>query len=210
MREYEALQEAMGRLSSYAQLLFAADSSNPANGRFYQTITERVTVDQHAHAVLHAGAEPAGGSGAGATSCATRRWRAMPPWLRDLRVFRPHQLSDELEKLLHEKEVTGHAAWSRLFDETIAAMRVNVNGEELTLTAALNKLSDADRAVREAAGQAIGEGMARQEKLFSLITNTLAKDKEIIDQWRHYPRRPPSATAPTWWRTRWWTRWSRR
>ena len=110
------------------------------------------------------------------------------PWLRDLRVFRPHQLSDELEKLLHEKEVTGRSAWSRLFDETIAGMRVPVNGEELTVTDALNKLSDRDRSVREAAGRAIGETFGKNIKLFSLITNTLAKDKEIIDQWRHYPR----------------------
>jgi oligoendopeptidase F len=104
-----------------------------------------------------------------------------------LRVFLPHQLSDELEKLLLEKDVTGPAAWSRLFDETTAGMRLNVNGEELTLSAALNKLSDADRAVREAAGKAVGEAMGRNTKLFSLITNTLAKDKEIDDDWRHYP-----------------------
>ena len=84
---------------------------------------------------------------------ALAHWR---PWLRDLRVFRPHQLSDELEKLLHEKEVTGHSAWNRLFDETMAGMRVTVGNESLTVTDALNKLSDKDRGVREAAGRAIG------------------------------------------------------
>jgi oligoendopeptidase F len=109
------------------------------------------------------------------------------PWLRDLRVFRPHQLSDELEKFIHEKDVTGHSAWSRLFDETTAGMKITLSGEELTLSAALNKLSDPDRAVRAAAGKAIGAAIGAQEKLFSLITNTLAKDKEIIDQWRQYP-----------------------
>ncbi len=110
------------------------------------------------------------------------------PWLRDVRVFRPHQLSDEVERLLHEKEVTGRAAWSRLFDETVAAMRVPLAGEELTVSAALNKLSDRDRAVREAAGArrrpcVFGDNI----RLFALTTNTLAKDKEIIDTWRHYP-----------------------
>ena len=70
------------------------------------------------------------------------RWPVWRPWLRDLRVFRPHQLADELEKLLHEKEVTGHSAWNRLFDETIAGMRIRVGGEALTVSAALNKLSD--------------------------------------------------------------------
>jgi oligoendopeptidase F len=103
-------------------------------------------------------------------------------------VFRPHQLSDEVEKLLHEKDVTGRDAWSRLFDETIAALRIPVLGEELTVSGALNLLSNQDRAVREAAGHAIGEVFGRNVRLFSLITNTLAKDKEIVDTWRHYPR----------------------
>jgi oligoendopeptidase F len=118
-------------------------------------------------------------------SAALARWR---PWLRDLRVFRPHQLSDEVEKLLHEKEVTGRAAWNRLFDETIAGMRVKVAGEELTVSAALNKLSDRDREVRAAAAKGVSEAFGEKVRLFSLITNVLAKDKEIIDGWRHYPR----------------------
>jgi oligoendopeptidase F len=116
---------------------------------------------------------------------ALAKWR---PWLRDLRVFRPHQLSDEVEKLLHEKEVTGRSAWSRLFDETVAAMRVPLNGEELTVSDALNKLSDRDRSMRESAARAIGAAFGGNIRLFSLVTNTLAKDKEIIDTWRHYPR----------------------
>ena len=185
--EYEQIEEVLGRLMSYAQLLFSGDSTDAALGKFYQTVNERVTtISSHLifftlelnrldDAVLEQKlADPA---------CA--RWR---PWLRDLRVFRPHQLSDELEKLLHEKEVTGRSAWSRLFDETVAGMRVAVNGEQLTVTDALNKLSDRDRAVREAAGRAIGEAFAASIRLFALTTNTLAKDKEIVDTWRHYPR----------------------
>lgn len=185
--EYERIDETLGRLISYAQLLFSADSSSAATGRFYQSVTERVTaISTHLlffslelnrldDAVLDAKL----------TDPALARWR---PWLRDLRVFRPHQLSDELEKLLHEKEVTGHAAWSRLFDETMAGMRIAVGAEELTVTDALNRLSDKNRAVREAAGKAVGAAFSRDVKLFSLITNTLAKDKEIVDTWRHYPR----------------------
>ncbi|MBN8926025.1 MAG: M3 family oligoendopeptidase [Rhodospirillales bacterium] len=185
--EYERIEEGLGRLMSYAQLLFSADSTNPAIGRFYQTAQERVTaISTHLifftlelnrldDAVLEDKlADPT-----------LARYR---PWLRDLRVFRPHQLSDELEKLLHEKEVTGHAAWNRLFDETVAAMRIPLDGEELTVSATLNRLSDRDRGVREAAGKAIGAAFGERIRLFSLITNTLAKDKEIIDGWRHYPR----------------------
>ena len=185
--EYERIEEVLGRLMSYAQLLFSADSTNADIGRFYQTVSERVTaissnllfftleLNRLDDAVLEQKlADPA-----------LARWQ---PWLRDLRVFRPHQLSDEVERLLHEKEVTGRSAWSRLFDETVAGMRIPIGNEELTVSAALNQLSDRDRSVREAAGRAIGQAFGDSIRLFSLVTNTLAKDKEIIDTWRHYPR----------------------
>jgi oligoendopeptidase F len=184
--EYERIEEVLGRVMSYAQLLFSGDSTDPARGKFYQSMQERVTtisshlifftleINRLEPAVLEAKlADPA--------------LARYAPWLRDLTVFRPHQLDDRLEKLLHEKEVTGRSAWSRLFDETIAALKVPLNGEDLTVSAALNKLSATDRATREAAGAAIGATFAANIKLFSLITNTLAKDKEIIDTWRAYP-----------------------
>ena len=184
--EYERIEEILGRIMSYAQLLFAGDSTDPVRGKFYQTASERVTsISSHLifftlelNRLEDSAIEPK------LADPDLARWR---PWLRDLRVFRPHQLSDDLEKLLHEKEVTGGSAWSRLFDETIAGMSVSLGTEELTVSAALNKLSDTDRAVREAAGRAIGRAFNDKLRLFSLVTNTLAKDKEIIDTWRHYP-----------------------
>ncbi|MBW4090727.1 MAG: M3 family oligoendopeptidase [Proteobacteria bacterium] len=189
--EYERIDETLGRLASYAQLLFAADSTDAAIGRFYQTVVERVT--EIGSDLLFFTLEMNRLDGAALegklADPALAPWR---PWLRDLRVFRPHQLSDELEKLLHEKEVTGHSAWSRLFDETMAGMRVKVGDESLTVTDALNRLSDRDRAVREAAARAIGAAFGERVKLFALITNTLAKDKAILDDWRHY-KTPASA-----------------
>ncbi len=189
--EYERIQETLGRLSSYAQLLFAADSSDPAVGQFYQTIREQVTaissdlifftleLNRLSDTVLEAKL----------TDPALIHYR---PWLRDLRVFRPHQMADELEKITHERELTANSAWVRLFDETVAAMRIRLDDKALTVSDTLNKLSDRDRSVREAAGKAIGGAFGENIRLFSLITNTLAKDKEIEDTWRHYPR-PGSA-----------------
>ncbi len=183
---YERIEETLGRIMSYAQLLFAGDSTDAARGKFYQTASERVTaISSHLiFFTLELNRLEDGIIERKLADPALARWR---PWLRDLRVFRPHQLADEMEKLLHEKEVTGRSAWSRLFDETIAGMRVTLGTEQLTVSAALNKLSDADRAVREAAGRAIGAAFNGNLRLFSLLTNTLAKDKEIIDTWRHYP-----------------------
>jgi oligoendopeptidase F len=185
---YEAIEERLGRAMSFGQLVFSADAQDAANGRFYQTLQERVTtISSHLlFLTLEINRmEEAAVERLLAASAALRRWQ---PWLRDLRVFRPHQLSDELEKLLHEKEVTGRAAWNRLFDETIAGMKVTVAGEDLTVSSALNKLSDRDRDVRAAAAKGVSAAFGEKVRLFSLITNVLAKDKEIIDGWRHYPR----------------------
>jgi oligoendopeptidase F len=189
---YERIEEVLGRAMSYAQLVFSGDAQSAENGRFYQTVQERVTaISSHLlfltlelNRLDDAALEPKYRQ-----SAALSRFR---PWLRDLRVFRPHQLSDEMEKLLHEKEVTGRSAWNRLFDETTASMRVDVAGEELTVSAALNNLSSGDRSVRAAAAKGVSAAFGERVRLFSLITNTLAKDKEIIDGWRHY-KRPTSA-----------------
>ncbi|MBN9509247.1 MAG: M3 family oligoendopeptidase [Alphaproteobacteria bacterium] len=184
---YERIEETLGRALSYAQLRFAGDSTDPAIGRFVQSMNERATAisSDLIFFTLELNRLDDAALEAKLGSPELAPWR---PWLRDLRVFRPHQLSDELEKLLHEKEVTGHTAWSRLFDETVAGMRVPLGGEDLTVSAALNKLSDRDRSVREAAGRAVGAAFGARIRLFSLITNTLAKDKEIIDTWRHFDR----------------------
>ena len=191
LAEYERIEEVLGRVMSYAQLLFSADSTDAATAQFYQSASERVTsISSHLlFFALELNRVDDAALEAKLADPALARWA---PWLRDLRVFRPHQLDDDLERLLHEKEVSGRSAWSRLFDETMAGLRVTVRGEELTVSAALNKLSDRDREVRRDAAAAIGAVFQGNVRLFSLITNTLAKDKETMDTWRRYPR-PASA-----------------
>src|SRR5581483_2857735 len=110
------------------------------------------------------------------------------PWLRDIRAQRPHQLSDEAETLLLEKSVAGRAAWTRLFDETIADLRFPFRGRELTEPEAMHLMSGPDGAVRREAALAIGAVLGRNSRIFALITNTLAKDKEVEDRWRKFPR----------------------
>ncbi len=102
--------------------------------------------------------------------------------------MRPHQLSDELEKMLHEKSVAGRAAWVRLFDETDRRIALSVPRRELTEAEAMHLLSDPDGAVRREAALSIGEVLGENGRVFALITNTLAKDKEIEDRWRKFPR----------------------
>ena len=185
--EYEIITELLYKAMSYAQLLFAADVSDGERGRFYQTVQERVTdissltlffrleMNRLEDAVLDKQIESPKAAHYG-------------PWVRDVRAFRDYQLSDDLEKMLHEKSVSGRAAWVRLFDETEAGLRFPVDGKELSMADVLNMMSDTDGAKRKSAAKALGSVLADNIKLFSLVTNTLAKDKAIEDAWRSYPQ----------------------
>ncbi len=184
---YEAMQERLGRLMSYAQLLFSGDATDGEIGRFFQMVQERAT-DISSHVLfftleINKIEEVALEEKLKAPELAHYR-----PWLRDLRVFRPHQLEEDLERLLHDKDVSGRSAWVRLFDETMAALRFPVDSEELTASDVLNRLSDADPERRKAAAKSLGKVFGENISLFVRITNTLAKDKEIQDRWRQYPR----------------------
>jgi oligoendopeptidase F len=185
---YEQIDEGLSKLVSYAGLVHAEDQEDPAIGRFYQTIIERVTVissDLVFFSLELNRIEESAIDQAYAGSEKLRRWR---PWLDSVRAFRAHQLTDEAEKLLHERHVVGSGAWSRLFDQTIAGLRFPIGGKEMPISDTLNLLSEPDEAVRREAGLAVASVLEANNKLFALITSTLAKDKEIDDRWRRYPR----------------------
>lgn len=186
LAEYEQLQDLLGRIGSYAGLLYAADMSNEVIGQFHQTAQERLTDISSTLLFFTLELNRLDDAALAAKLDQSERLSHYRPWLRDLRAFRPHQLSDEVEKLLHEKHVAGRAAWSRLFDETFAGLRFTIDGRALTSAEALHLLSDPDATIRERAAAALSEVFTRNLRLFALITNTLAKDKEIEDRWRHY------------------------
>ncbi|MBC7314213.1 MAG: M3 family oligoendopeptidase, partial [Rhizobium sp.] len=108
------------------------------------------------------------------------------PWIVDLRKDKPFQLEDRIEQLFLEKSMTGAAAFNRLFDETLASLRFRVGEQELPLEATLNMLQDADPALREQAARALSQTFKDNIRIFVLVTNTLAKDKEISDRWRGF------------------------
>jgi oligoendopeptidase F len=185
--EYERLQETAGRIVSYAELMRAGNVADPEIARFAQTMQERINkvATELLFFTLEINRLEDGDLDRKAADPALARYR---PWLRDIRAQRPHELSDDLEKLLLEKSVAGRAAWTRLFDETIAELRFPFGGRELTEPEAMHLLSDSNGAVRREAALGIGEVLERNGRLFALITNTLAKDKEVEDRWRHFPR----------------------
>ncbi len=185
--EYEAMEQTLGRIMSYAHLYFAGDMEDPEVGKFYQTIQERVnaiTVDLLFFTLEINRLDDDALERRFAESDDLARYR---PWLRDIRVFRPYQLSDELEKLLHEKSISGRGAWVRLFDETMTALRFPFDGRMLSSEEVLHLLSDKDAAVRKRAARSLSGVFRDNVRLFAHVTNTLAKDKEIEDRWRGLP-----------------------
>ncbi len=186
LREYEALEELIGRIASYAGLVYAGDTSDPQRAKLYGDVQEKMT-DASAHLLFFTlelnlvddaliekalDADPSFG-----------HYR---PWVIDLRQDKPYQLEDRVEQLFHEKSVTGRGAWNRLFDETMTELRFKVGDEELLLEPTLNRLQDADGEVRREAAEALAATFRKNLRTFALITNTLAKDKEISDRWRGF------------------------
>ena len=185
--QYERLQDVAGRIMSYAELLRAGNVADPEIARFFQTMHERINAisTELLFFTLEINRFDDSELDAKLADPALSHYR---PWLRDVRAMQPHQLTDDLEKILLEKSVAGRAAWVRLFDETIAELRFPFRGRELTEPEAMHLLSDPDGAVRREAALSIGDVFGRHGRLFALITNTLAKDKEIEDRWRRFPR----------------------
>jgi len=185
--EYEAVQEMLGRVMSFAQLVYSGDMSDARIGRFYQSMQERCTAisTELVFFTLELNRLDEAALQDKLQAPALARYA---PWLRDLRAMRPHQLSDDIERLLHEKYVAGRAAWTRLFDETMASLRFPFKGEQLTSAQILNRLTDRDGAARREAAKSLGKVLGENARVFSLITNTLAKDKEIEDKWRNFER----------------------
>ena len=184
---YEQLSDLMGKLGSFAGLLYAANQADPARAKFYGDISERLTriatdlifVELELNQIDEATLE-------GAMN--VPELQRFKPWLEDLRKEKPYQLDEKLEQLFTEKGQTGRGGFTRLFSETMTGLRFDVEGEPgpLALEATLNLLSDPAEPRRRAAAEALSKVFGANIRLFTLITNTLAKDKEISDRWRGF------------------------
>src|SRR3984893_15010573 len=185
VREFEAIDDLIGRIASFASLVYTGNITDPVRAKFFGDVQERITtssshllffsleLNKIDDAVLErAMADPALG-----------RYR---PWIEDIRKEKPYQLEDRVEQLFHEKAVSGQGAWNRLFDDTVASLRFKVSAKTLPIEPTLSLLQDRSAATRKAAAAALGRTFAQNLRVFTLITNTLAKDKEISDRWRGF------------------------
>ena len=187
VQRYEQIDVIAGRIMSFAGLRYYQITTDSDRAKFMADAQDKITAyttplvfyglefnrldDDHLAAMLDANADLA---------------RYKPVFDR-MRAMKPHQLSDELEKFMHDQSTVGSAAWNRLFDETMAGLEIEVDGETLNLEATLNLLTEQDRSKREAATHALADVFQDNIKIFARVHNTLAKEKEIEDRWRKMP-----------------------
>ncbi len=185
VKRYEALDDTLGRVMSYASLTYAGDTTDAVRAKFYGDMQERITTAS-LHLLfftLELNRVDDAALGAAMADPALGHYR---PWIEDVRKEKPYQLEDRVEQLFHEKSVTGYSAWNRQYDETIASLRFRIGGQSLSIEPALNLLQDADGKKRKSAALALAKTFKANLRPFALITNTLAKDKEISDRWRGF------------------------
>jgi oligoendopeptidase F len=184
IKTYEQIEEKLGKLMSYAQLCYAAETTNPKVAQFYQNTYEAISAisldllfftlqfNKIPEKIIQGKLRSA-------------KLKKYAPWIRDVRAFSQYQLSDEVENLLHEQSVV-HAGWVRLFDETLAQMSFDYGKKTLNSNEIFDLLSHKSRSTREKAAKAIAKGLAKEQRIFSLVTNTLAKLKSIEDNKRGF------------------------
>ncbi|MBV9363904.1 MAG: M3 family oligoendopeptidase [Solirubrobacterales bacterium] len=186
MRELEAVNELIGRVGSYASLRFSTDTADPARGALLQLVQERDTEIETL--LLFFELEWAALDDARAQELlAAQQLDRYRHHLESVRRYRPHLLSESEEKIVTEKSISSQAAWARLFGELVAALRVELDGQELTLDVALSRLQTADREVRRAAAEAVSRTLEPGARTRGFIYNTLLYDKSVEDRLRRYP-----------------------
>ncbi|RIK96493.1 MAG: oligoendopeptidase F [Proteobacteria bacterium] len=185
VRRYEAIDDLAGRLISFAGLVHAGDSVDPDISKFYGDVSERLTTAS-THLLFFTLELNRIDDAVLARALETPALAHYRPWIEDTRKDKPYQLEDRVEQLFHEKSVSGYAAWNRLFDQTISGLRFRVGGKDLAIEPTLTLLQDREPARRRAAAQALAKTFKANERTFALVTNTLAKDKEISDRWRGF------------------------
>ena len=191
IEEIEKIDEIMDKILSYAHLLVSENIENEKNKIFFQQMQEKIT--KFSSMLIFFTLE--------LNQISDKKIKIFfkekklikyKNWIINRRSFKPYQLDKKLEKLLQDKSLTSSSAWIRLFDDTIAALRFPFKNKLLSSAEILNFLSDNKPSTRKAAAKSVGKTLGKNINLFATITNTLAKDKSINDEWRKLPN-PVSA-----------------
>ena len=187
VRRYEEIDIVAGRIMAFAGLRYYQNTTESARAKFLADCQDRMTVATTPLVFFSLELNRIDDASLDATLAGDAALARYRPVFERMRAMRPHQLSDELERFLHDQSAVGAAAWNRLFDETMAGLEFSVDGDGLNLEATLNLLTDPDRAKREAAARELARVFGANLRLFARVHNTLAKEKEIEDRWRKMP-----------------------
>jgi oligoendopeptidase F len=184
---YEKIEIIAGRIMSYAGLRYYQNTTDGERSQFLGNCQEKITVFTTPLVFFSLELNRIEDEALAALLAENEDLARYKPIFDKLRAMKPYQLSDELEKFLHDQSTVGAAAWNRLFDETMAGLEFEMNGETYTLESTLNFLTEQNRELREAAARELARVFGSQIKLFARVHNTLAKEKEIEDRWRGMP-----------------------
>jgi oligoendopeptidase F len=186
IKEYEKISEILGKISSYAYLNYTTNLNNQKDTAFYQNSSEKINDIASLLVFFELEINQIDDKKLASLIKQNKDLQKYQPYLRDIRVFKKYQLSEDLEKLLLEKSVTGAGAWSRLFDETIDNLEFPLDGKKLNSSQIFDLMSSPDEKIRKKAAKSIGETLKSNSKILAYITNILAKDKDISDKWRGF------------------------
>lgn len=186
IKEYEAMSDLFGRIGSFMMLYYVGNTTDPDRQKFYGDVSQKLTALTTGLVFFELEFNRLEDDTLKKAMTVSAMLAHYRPWIADLRKEKPFQLEDRVEQLFHEKSVTAAGAWNRLFDETMAALEFEVDGEALSLEPTLNLLMSKDGEKRKAAAQTLAGVFKSNISLFASITNTLAKDKEISDRWRGF------------------------
>jgi len=183
IEERERIESTLTRAIYYAHLWFATDMADAPRGALVARLTEKgAAVDTQ---LLFFSLELADLDDDAAEALLAEdvleRWRH---WLRSVRKYRPYLLSEPEEKVMTEKAVSGFAAWDRLYDELLGAIKVDLDGEEVGFEDAMSKLYSPDRDLRRRASEAVTAALEPGARTRRFVFNTIAVDRSIDDRLR--------------------------
>ncbi len=186
IEERERIESIATRAIYFAHLTFATNMADPARGALVARLQEKGAVLETQ--LLFFGLEWAAIEDAVAerllADTALDHWRHH---LRSLRKFRPYLLSEPEEKVVTEKAVSGVSAWGRLYEELLGALRVELDGSEVSLETAMARLYSSDRDVRRETAEAVTAALEPGLRTRTFVFNTILLDKSIDDRMRGYP-----------------------
>lgn len=188
VKKYEEISELIGKVSSYSYLIYAGDLSDPKSLAFYQNISEKLSECETSLVFFTIELNKINAKKLAGFFEESKALKKYQPFIRDVRSFKKHQLSQELEEFSLEKNSSGRAAWVRLFDETVNNLKFTYRKETLNSQEIFNLLSNHDEKIRKDAAKAVGKTFKENAKIFAYITNVLAKEKSVEDQWRKFDR----------------------